>query len=220
MTEWLSRTDEGFYEQSGKWSVMLENETNQTNFKWETEDCMSVAGAINAFRTAYKDYKVVNSTKNRIAKDEAKKIAMSSMREFASSSVRYNKRMDEASRFQLGIRPRDTTPSTHQRPTSQPTVIVENTVNYFEHHLKASNNETRSTARPSDAYGVRFAWQVGGERPASGADLPKSRFNRRTAITVGYSEADSGKSVYYAACYENARGEAGPWSPIVEAHIR
>jgi len=32
-------------------------------------------------------------------------------------------------------------------------------------------------------------------------------------------EADKGKSVYYAACYENAKGHAGLWSPVEEGVV-
>ncbi|MDR2910759.1 MAG: hypothetical protein LBV47_05280 [Bacteroidales bacterium] len=50
----------------------------------------------------------------------------------------------------------------------------------------------------------------GGERPASGEELTKSRFSRKTSAMVTYTEVESGMAVYYAACYENSRGEAGP----------
>jgi hypothetical protein len=98
-------------------------------------------------------------------------------------------------------------------------MVVENTRNRFEHVLKALNRETGGTAKPDDAYGVHYAWQVGGEKPSSAEDLPKGKFNRKTNLTVTYSEADKGKPAYYAACYENSKGEAGPWSPIEEAFI-
>ncbi|GHT67132.1 hypothetical protein FACS1894110_12050 [Spirochaetia bacterium] len=32
-------------------------------------------------------------------------------------------------------------------------------------------------------------------------------------------EADKAKTAYYATCYENGKGEQGPWSPIVDAVI-
>jgi hypothetical protein len=73
--------------------------------------------------------------------------------------------------------------------------------------------------KPADAYGVRYAWQVGGIKPASGADLPKSKFSRKTALIVTHTEADKGKPAYYAACYENGKGDTGPWSPVEEAFI-
>ncbi|MDR1896953.1 MAG: hypothetical protein LBR10_09215, partial [Prevotellaceae bacterium] len=76
--------------------------------------------------------------------------------------------------------------------------------------------DTRTAVKPDDAYGVRYGWQVGGARPAAGADLPKSRFSRRASIVITHTEATKGETVYYATCYENAKGDTGPWSPIVE----
>jgi hypothetical protein len=34
---------------------------------------------------------------------------------------------------------------------------------------------------------------------------------------ITHTEAAKGETVYYATCYENAKGDTGPWSPIVEA---
>lgn len=220
MADWISRNDEKFFKLCEKWILMLKSETLRTRYKWDDDDCTAVLHDIAISTGAFITYKDNNSTKNRIAKDDAKKIATKSIRAFAASSVRYNQRMDDAARFELGISPRDTVPTTHLRPVSQPRVIVENTVNYFEHRLRAESNETGTTVRPADAFGVRFVWQVGGERPLSGNDILRGRFTRRTVMIVSYSEAESGLPVYYAACYENARGETGPWSPVVEAHIR
>jgi hypothetical protein len=60
---------------------------------------------------------------------------------------------------------------------------------------------------------------VGGEKPASGSDLPKTKFSRRSTFMVTHTEADKAKTAYYATCYENSKGEQGLWSPIVEAVI-
>jgi hypothetical protein len=66
---------------------------------------------------------------------------------------------------------------------------------------------------------VCYAWQVGGEKPTSGADLAKSQSSRKTNYVVFHSEADKGKTAYYATCYENSKGYKGSWSPIIEAVI-
>ncbi|GAB6392095.1 MAG: hypothetical protein MdMp014T_1468 [Treponematales bacterium] len=58
-----------------------------------------------------------------------------------------------------------------------------------------------------------------GERPATGADLPKGEFSRKPVKVVRHTEADKGKTAYYATAYENSKGEKGPWSPVVEAVV-
>jgi hypothetical protein len=49
--------------------------------------------------------------------------------------------------------------------------------------------------------------------------LRHSIFRRKVVEVFDYAEEDRGKKVFYAACYENAKGEAGPWSDIIEAII-
>jgi hypothetical protein len=60
---------------------------------------------------------------------------------------------------------------------------------------------------------------VSGERPATGAMMNHIRFSRRPEMIVMFEETDRGKLVYYSACYENTKGEIGPWSLVVEAYI-
>jgi hypothetical protein len=55
--------------------------------------------------------------------------------------------------------------------------------------------------------------------PTNAEDLRHSVFRRKTSEVFNYDEQDCGKRVFYAACYENAKGEAGPWSDIIEAII-
>lgn len=44
-------------------------------------------------------------------------------------------------------------------------------------------------------------------------------FSRKTTHVFDFEEEDRGKKVYYAARYENAKGEAGPWSEVVSLII-
>jgi hypothetical protein len=56
------------------------------------------------------------------------------MRDFANTSIRFNKRMNDENKLPLGIHPADTT-TMHLPPTSQPDTVVNNTVNHFEHRV-------------------------------------------------------------------------------------
>jgi len=123
-----------------------------------------------------------------------------------------------ADRAAMGVPNRHSPHSRHPVPSSQPDTDARNTVNHFEHEIRAMNAEGQPR-KPADAYGVVFAWQVGGERPATGADLPRSEFSRRPVKVVTHTEADKGKTAYYATAYENRRGDRGPWSPVTEAVI-
>ena len=188
-------------------------------FGWDQTEVTAALSKVNAYLTARNAYEMDNSTIKRLAKDEAKKEAVGAMRNFANFAIRFNKKMDAADKVFLGIHLKDATLTRHTPPTSQPITVVENSVNHFEHKVRVVNHDTGNTSKPADAYGVRYAWQVGGTKPASGADLPKVKFSRKPVLMVTYTEADKGKVAYYASCYENSRGETGPWSPVEEAFI-
>jgi hypothetical protein len=55
--------------------------------------------------------------------------AVDAMREFANSSIRFNKQMHDEDKLVYGIHPKDTTPTTHGTPGSQPGTEVENSRN-------------------------------------------------------------------------------------------
>jgi hypothetical protein len=217
-SDWVPTREQDLTDLAQKWAAVLADSAKAAAFGWDSAEGTEVLGKINAFFTARNAYTADNSSAKRLAKDEAKEEAIDAMRDFANSSVRFNKKMDDPSKLLMGIHPKDSTPTRHAAPGSQPEAAVENTPNHFEHKVIALNHEGKA-AKPGDAYGVRFAWQVGGEKPASGADLPKSKFSRKPILVITHTEADKAKTAYYATCYENSKGEAGPWSPIEEAVI-
>jgi hypothetical protein len=96
--------------------------------------------------------------------------------------------------------------------------VVETTKNHFEHRIRCRSVGGGRT-KPDDAYGVRYSWQVGGEAPASGTDLPRTEFRRGVTFVVTYTEAERAVTAFYATCYENRKGEKGPWSEVVSELI-
>jgi hypothetical protein len=219
MADWLPTREQDLVDLCGKWALALADQAKITAFGWDQTECTAVLGAINAFLTARTAYEADDSSAKRLAKDEAKEEAKDAMRDFANTSIRFNKKMGDADKLVFGIRPTDKIQTTHGTPTSQPDTVVENSVNHFEHKVKALNHETGDASKPADTYGVRYAWQAGGTKPASGADLGKTKFSRKTTLTITHTEADKGQPAFYATCYENSKGDTGPWSPVEEAFI-
>ncbi|MDR2448155.1 MAG: hypothetical protein LBD58_12860 [Treponema sp.] len=219
-SDWIPTREQDLVDLCQKWKLELENSSKIAAYGWDQTEVTEVLGRIGAFLTSRTAYEADNSTAKRLAKEEAKEEAVDAMRDFANSSIRFNKKMDDPTKLIMGIHPKDTTPTTHGTPTSQPDTVVENTVNHFEHRVRALNHETGDVSKPADAYGVRYVWQVGGERPASGADIRgQTKFSRKTNLVVTHTEADKAKTCYYATCYENGKGEQGSWSPVEEAVI-
>jgi hypothetical protein len=218
-TDWIPTREQDLVDLCEKWTAILGDTAKITAYGWDQTECAEISSKINRFLTARSAYETDDSSAKRLEKDEAKGETVDAMRDFANSSIRYNKKMPDADKLLMGIRPTDTTPTTHPAPASQPETVVENTTNHFEHKIKALNRGRNDTSKPADAYGVRYGWQVGGEKPASGADLPKTKFSRKTSHIVTHTESDKAKTAYYATCYENGKGDTGPWSPVEEAVI-
>jgi hypothetical protein len=216
--DWIPAREQDFVDLAGKWTAALADSAKQTAFGWNDEECAAAEGKIAEFLRERDIYEADNSTVNRAGKDEAKGDAVDAMRDFANSAVRFNKRMRDDDKLFLGIRPADT-PTSHGAPTSQPDTDVLNSINHFEHKVRTLNHVTSDTSKPADAYGVRYSWQIGGERPATGAALPKTKFSRKTTLVIAHTEADKAQTAYYATCYENGKGEQGPWSAIAEAVV-
>jgi hypothetical protein len=51
--------------------------------------------------------------------------------------------------------------------------------------------------------------------PQSVEELPRGVFTRRRTHTFHFELADSGKTAYFSACYENSKGDPGPYCPII-----
>lgn len=216
---WIPEKELEYVELCRKWSVMLKSQEIISMFGWDTKQCAAVLKVLDAFLAAHAMFKDVDSTANRMTKNELKKETMTLIRSFANSYVRYNPNMDAAARLDMGIRLPDSTPTTSNRPTAMPDTIAEHTAFHYQHRVRAMNVETGKINKPAGVYGVRFVCQVGGERPATAAVMNRSQYSRKPVTIFQHDESDKGKPAYYAACYENSRGEIGPWSPVFEMYI-
>ena len=167
---------------------------------------------------AYSAILTPHSEVETTAKNNARYAAEQVIRPFKRRYLDDPPVLDE-DRVALSIRLHDTHPTRSPVPHDQPAAQVENTRNRFEHTVRAINPLTGDLSKPAGVHGVRTGWQVGGVKPAAGADLPRSRFSQKTTAIITHTEADKAQPVFYAACYENARGEQGPWSLVEEAVI-
>jgi hypothetical protein len=217
-TDWIPVPQQELADLALVWKTGLSDTATQTAFGWDAEACAETVALIAAFFDARSAYRDVDSSQNALTKKNAQSAMITAMRDFANTYIRFNKKMEDADKFRYGIRTRDGKLTRRGTPGSQAFAAVSNTKNRFEHRIRAINAEGKASM-PSDAVGVRYAWQVGGDRPVSGAHLPNSRFLRRSVCVVSHTEAEKGMIVYYAVCYENGKGESGPWSTVVEAIV-
>jgi hypothetical protein len=178
----------------------------------------ALSAAYTAWHTAYQPTLKPHTPVETEAKNNAKKTARTAARFFVNRFLRYPPVTDE-DRAAMGIPNRDTTRTPHGPPEAEPDIVVENTRNHYQHKVRVLNPESGKGDKPKNAYGVRYGWQIGGVKPADGADMTKGRFSRKTALVITHTGADRGQPVFYSVCYENDKGDQGPWSLVEEALI-
>jgi hypothetical protein len=206
-SDWIPSREQDLVDLAARWDAWLSETAKKTAFGWDSTVCTQLINKLGDFLAARNEYETDKTAEKRMDKDEAKEHAVDAMRDFANGSIRFNKKMSDSDWLYMGVHPKDTTHTTHPAPTSKPDTDVLPTTNHYEHRVRAMNHALGDTSKPPDAYGVRYARQVGGESPVSGADLPKTKFTRKPTLIVTHSEADKGKTAFYSSCYENSKGD-------------
>ncbi|MDR1399085.1 MAG: hypothetical protein LBJ41_04095 [Treponema sp.] len=206
LLEWLKNFGAVIVENAVAWGI-------------PTDTASGMNTQITAYEVVYEAATGGKGTKALIVeKNEKRDALIAEVRNVKNRFIDYNTAISDADREQLGLPRRDRTPTPKPRPTSRPTLEVLPT-NNRQHTVTAVNQKTGKKTKPDDAYGVRFVWEIRDTLPTSAEDLRHSVFRRRIVEAFDYIEEDRGKKVFYAACYENAKGEAGPWSDIIESLI-
>jgi hypothetical protein len=73
--------------------------------------------------------------------------------------------------------------------------------------------------KPADAHGAEICWAVLEEPPTNWSQLVHSSFDTATPIRLPFEGDKRGHRLYFAARWENPRGEKGPWSEIQDTII-
>jgi hypothetical protein len=174
---------------------------------------------VNAYETIYEAAKGENGTRALVLEKNEKRDALkANVRNIKNKYIDYNDAVTDPDRQRLGLPIRDRNPTPKPRPTSRPLLEVVPT-NNRQHTATAINQATGKKTKPTGVHGVRYVWEVRDIAPANADDLRRSVFRIKTTEVFDYDEAERGKQVYYAACYENSKGDAGPWSDIIQAII-
>ncbi|MDR0723245.1 MAG: hypothetical protein LBF75_10745 [Treponema sp.] len=172
-----------------------------------------------AYERIYEAAKGENRTKAlMLEKNETRDALKSDLRNIKNKYIDYNDEVTVPDRERLGLPLRNRHHRSKPKPVSRPTLEVLPT-NNRQHTAIAINQGTGKKTKPEDAYGVRYVWEIRDTAPANANELRHSVFRRKTQEVFDYNEEDQWKKVFYAACYENAKGETGPWSDMIEEII-
>ncbi|MDR1561791.1 MAG: hypothetical protein LBS54_01720, partial [Dysgonamonadaceae bacterium] len=74
-------------------------------------------------------------------------------------------------------------------------------------------------AKPEGQRGVKFVYILSDERPTDISQLINSESDTRTPVNLSFTEEERGKTLWFAARWENTRVKYGPWSEIFSAIV-
>jgi hypothetical protein len=219
--DWLPTREQDLLDLMERWLLWLLDAIRQVAFGWDAVDCTTVTGKITAFVTARTSYEADLSPGNRVTKDNAKNTAVESMRNFANSDIRHNKKMQDADKLFLGIHVADTTPTASPVPTSWPVSHYDlNTVRQV-----GVTSEDSASGRKALPHGVRWVehtWVVFKPGEAIPEPLPNivtfDQFETWTkpseTCKLQFTEALRRGAIAHTSRWVNTRSEPGPWAPI------
>ena len=219
MADWLPAREQDLVDLSHKWQKILADTVLQTDFGWNSFECEDVLAKIEHFLDFRDSYEQNQTPENQIARDEYREIAKTAMREFANSSIRFNKHIDGQDKLPLGIKPHDGEPARHGLITEEVDIeIFIATVRQVGVRFwpKGYSNH----AKPEHAYGVECAFATLDHAPASIDELIHRQNFPASPMILHFTEEERGSRVY--CCFRwigAAANTEGAWSEIVSAIV-
>ena len=153
------------------------------------------------------------------AKNNARKAFEKRLRQVIKEYLTYNHALTDEDRDDLGLPIYKTTRTKAPVATNYPDFDIDSgTIRRLVIHF-FDQGSVKSKAKPAGQHGSEIRWAILDTPPVDVADLIHSSFDTRTPFTLDFEGHERGKTVYFCLCWENTRGEKGPWSEIQSAII-
>ena len=150
-------------------------------------------------------------------KNEARKNLVSIIRTLAGFRLK-NPVITDAERVAMGLHVHDTTPSNIPAPHTRPELDID-VLDFRRLKVVFHDQGTDSKAKPYGTNGAVIVYAVLDTPPADPGALIHSVLATRTPHILEFTEEERGKTVYVAICWQNERGQKGPWSEIESAIV-
>jgi hypothetical protein len=202
------------------WSANFTSQIEANAVAWSIS-----AGEVAALRTANDSFAALQKqadspAKNSIVvaeKNAARTTLEGIIRTLAGFRLK-NPIITDAERIAMGLHVHDTTPSTIFPPHSRPEFDID-VVDFRRLKVTFHDQGSDSKARPYGVNGAVIIYAVLDTPPADHSALTRSLLATRTPHVLEFTEEERGKTVYLAICWQNEKGEKGPFSEIESAII-
>jgi hypothetical protein len=145
-------------------------------------------------------------------KDSARKTLVDKIREMANFRLK-NPIITDDERISLGLHVHDTTPSSIGVPVHPPELDLE-VIDFGLIKVHFYDKESGNKARPYGMSGAVIAYGVLDTPPENESPLNESVLATRNPHVLSFHMQERGKTVYVSICWQNEKGEKGPWSKI------
>jgi hypothetical protein len=209
---WLPTREESLAALMAIWQTKLANQSLQTAYGWVATECTTTITTITTFLTMRATYQTTPTNANHTMKEETKAAAQASMRKFARERIRFNAKMSDGQREELGVPTPDPEPTPVPVPSNGPTSMVDTTG-----MVPGVVKLRYMGAKPYGVDRIEIAWAL--------SDIPidrphllheKDTFSRNPWEHI--FEDERGKRMYYAMRYLTREG-ASPWSAVREVTV-
>jgi hypothetical protein len=124
----------------------------------------------------------------------------------------------DAQRIALGLHVRDKKQSTISVPPTRPEMDID-VLDYRRLKILFHDMGHDNKAKPYGVNGAVIAYAVLDAPPANPDALTRTVLATRTPHVLEFTEEERGKTVYVAICWQNEKGQKGPWSEIENAIV-
>jgi hypothetical protein len=151
-------------------------------------------------------------------KDVARKAFEKELRLAIRRFLTPNPDVTSKDREDLGLPVPDTTHTPIAVPSTRPEFDIEVVdVRRLSVHFK--DRWSDSKARPYGVIGAVILYDLLPSPPTEPTDLLRHALATRTPFKIEFAGHERGQTVYFALCWQNAKGQRGPWSEIASAIV-
>jgi hypothetical protein len=152
------------------------------------------------------------------AKNTARKALEQTLRQSIREYLTYNHLLTDQNREDLGL----PIHSNSRTPVPVPTTTLTTKVSWPAPgvvEIAFRDSGIDGHAKPYGVHGAEFIYEILDTPPTQWHELTHSVFDTRSPIRLSFENDQRKRSLYFAARWENNRGEKGPWSEIRETSI-
>ena len=173
--------------------------------------------AFGAFSDAFSVTQGPHTPAQNLARREAQAECTRILRAFVNQFLRFPP-VTNVDRVEMGIPNHDTVRTDHVQVPEMVDFVI-HLSNIRELVVDFWQQGATHKAKPTGYEGAVIIWNIGDAPPPGSHEFQDHIMASRTPFTLHFEEAERGKRVWIALCWQNERGFRGQWSEFKDAFI-